>query len=83
MPLALDGDARGESARLAKTLGDKISEALGIEVVYVDERFTTAEADRMLVSADVTRQKRKAVVDKVAASLLLQSYLDTRGGNGL
>jgi putative Holliday junction resolvase len=78
MPLSLGGEAKGESARRAKSLGDRLAEALGIDVVYVDERFTTSEANRMLVGADVRRNQRKKVVDKVAASLLLQSYLDAR-----
>jgi putative Holliday junction resolvase len=81
LPLSLGGGARGESARLARTLGDRLSAALGIDVTYVDERFTTAAADRALVTAEVKRQKRRAVVDKVAAALLLQAHLDARGGD--
>jgi putative holliday junction resolvase len=78
LPLSLGGGARGESARTARTLGDRLAHALGMDVTYIDERFTTAEADRMLVTADVKRQKRKAVVDKIAAALLLQAHLDAR-----
>ncbi len=81
LPLSLTGDDRGESARLARTMGEKLGESLELEVSYVDERFTTAQADRLLVTANVRRSKRKTVVDKVAASLLLQSFLDTRGGD--
>lgn len=83
MPLSLSGHDRGESARLARRLGDQLSETLHIEVFYVDERFTTAQADRMLVGANVRRRARKNVVDKIAASLLLQSFLDSRGGHDL
>ena len=43
---------------------------------YWDERLTTAEANRMLLEADVSRARRKAVVDRVAAALILQGWLD-------
>lgn len=42
-----------------------------------DERFTTAQAERMLISGDVSRKNRKDVIDKVAAAIILQSYLDS------
>lgn len=48
----------------------------GIEVVLWDERLTTASARRTLIEADVRRNKRKGVIDKLAAILILQNYLD-------
>lgn len=48
----------------------------GKKVVFVDERFSTAEAQRILIDGDVRRDKRKKVVDKVAAAIILQTYLD-------
>ena len=48
----------------------------GIEVVWQDERLTTVMAERVLIDADVSRKKRKEVIDKQAAVLILQSYLD-------
>lgn len=48
----------------------------GVEVVLWDERLTTASARRTLIEADVRRNKRKAVIDKLAAILILQNYLD-------
>lgn len=48
----------------------------GIEVVLWDERLTTASARRTLIEADVRRNKRKSVIDKLAAILILQNYLD-------
>ena len=81
MPLSMSGEARGESARLARKLGEALEEALELEVVYVDERFTTTQAERALIGANVRRKKRKQVVDKVAAALILQSYLDGRSDN--
>jgi len=46
---------------------------------FFDERLTTAQAHRVLISADVSRKKRKNVVDKLAAQLILQAYIDMRG----
>lgn len=48
----------------------------GIEVVWQDERLTTVMAEKVLIEADVSRKKRKAVIDKQAAVLIMQSYLD-------
>ena len=49
----------------------------GIEVVWQDERLTTVQAERVLIEADVSRKKRKQVIDKQAAVIIMQSYLDT------
>ncbi len=54
----------------------------GVEVVWQDERLTTAMAERVLIEADVSRKKRKEVIDKQAAVIILQSYLD-RERNGV
>lgn len=48
-----------------------------IEIVYQDERLTTVMAEKVLIEADVSRSRRKKVIDKQAAVLILQSYLDT------
>jgi putative Holliday junction resolvase len=56
----------------------KLEEKFKIQVVLIDERLTTIQAERMLTEeADITRGKRKGVRDKVAAALILQSYLDS------
>ncbi|MGN0659718.1 MAG: Holliday junction resolvase RuvX [Emergencia sp.] len=49
----------------------------GIEVVWQDERLTTVMAEKVLIEADVSRRKRKEVIDKQAAVLIMQSYLDS------
>ena len=54
----------------------KLEEKINIEIVYQDERLTTVAAEKMLVSADVSRKKRKKVIDKVAAVYILQGYMD-------
>ena len=77
LPLNMDG-SEGPSASEARHFGDAISRALGIPVEYWDERLTTAAASRMLVEADVSRARRRAVIDKVAAVLILQGWLDAR-----
>lgn len=77
LPLSMSGGDRGESARMARRFGDALAEALdGVEVDYLDERFTSTQAERCLVSANLSRKRRKSAIDKVAAALILQSYLD-------
>ena len=77
LPLHLDG-REGASARRARRFAEKLGERTGLEVVLWDERLTTAAAQRSLSSAGVSAKAQKAVVDKVAAALLLQSYLDSK-----
>lgn len=78
LPLSMGGQGGGTSARLSKKLGKELGEALGMPVAFVDERFTTAQADRALIGANVDRKKRKTVVDKIAAAIILQAFLDAR-----
>ncbi len=78
LPLSMSGQDRGSSARRARALGEKLEQSLKIEVVFWDERFTTVQAEKLLKSANVKREKRKAVIDKMAATLILQGYLDAR-----
>ena len=73
-PLALDGH-EGEAAREARAVADALRSATGLPVRLVDERFTTAEAERALLEADVSRVGRRKVVDRVAAGVLLQGVL--------
>ncbi len=77
LPLNMDGTA-GPRVEVTREFGDALKEASGLEVIYVDERLTTVSAERMLIEADVRREKRKTVIDKVAATIILQSYLDGR-----
>ena len=61
----------------SQSYGEKIKELFQLPVDYQDERLTTVQAERMLVEqADVSRNKRKKVIDKLAAQLILQNYLD-------
>ena len=75
LPMNMDG-TEGPRAEVTREFGDALKEASGLQVIYVDERLTTVSAERMLIGADVRREKRKQVIDKVAATIILQSYLD-------
>ncbi|AGK72057.1 holliday junction resolvase [Streptococcus cristatus] len=67
----------GPRVEASKAYGEKIAELFQIPVEYQDERLTTVAAERMLIEqADVSRSKRKKVIDKLAAQLILQNYLD-------
>lgn len=77
LPKNMDG-TEGERARITREFGDRLGEVSGLPVFYQDERLTTVSAERMLIDADVRREKRKQVIDKVAATIILQSYLDGR-----
>ncbi|MGT2780526.1 Holliday junction resolvase RuvX [Streptococcus lutetiensis] len=67
----------GPRVEASRAYGDQIKELFNIPVDYQDERLTTVQAERMLVEqADVSRGKRKKVIDKLAAQLILQNYLD-------
>jgi len=63
-----------------KTLqfADTLRGTIGLEVVLWDERLTTVLAERALLEADLSRKKRRKVIDSVAASIILQSYLESR-----
>jgi len=78
LPLSLDG-TEGDAARRCRALGEALARQLGCRVHYWDERFSTAEAERVLLGADLSRRRRRQVVNHVAAGLILQGYLDSRG----
>ena len=70
----------GPRVEAAKAYGELLKEKFNLPIDFIDERLTTVEAERMLVEqADASRKKRKKVIDKLAASLILQNYLDAKG----
>jgi putative holliday junction resolvase len=81
IPIALDG-TDGPAAIRAREVARRLEEAAGVPVRLWDERLTTAQADRALVGGGARRRKRRRVVDKIAATLLLQSYLDAQTTKG-
>ena len=76
-PRNMDG-SRGESARRAETFAASLEKAAALPVVLWDERMTTVSAIGYLNQTDTRGKKRKAVVDTVAATIILQDYLDSR-----
>ncbi len=76
LPKNMDG-TEGDRVVVTREFGNMLKEASGLEVYYQDERLTTVSAERMLIDADVRREKRKKVIDKVAATIILQAYLDS------
>ena len=81
LPLRLDG-TEGESARRARSFAAALSRCLDAEVVFWDERLTTSAAERSLREMGRRGSKRREVVDQLAATILLQSYLDAKRGGG-
>lgn len=81
LPRSLDGGL-GPAARAALAEVDELAEALSIPVETVDERLTTVSAERSLRELHVKGRARRAVVDKVAAAILLQAWLDGQPARG-
>lgn len=77
LPRLLDG-SEGESAADARRIAGDLQRATGLPVELWDERFTTAAAERDLIASGMRRAQRRRTIDAVAASLLLQSWLDSR-----
>ena len=82
LPLELD-ETEARSARLARQVGDALGEALGINPIYIDERYSSVDAEEILIAADLSRKRRKQVIDQTAAVFILQSYLDHGDWSGL
>lgn len=67
--------SRGEACQ---QFAENLRELLQLDVVMWDERLSTMAAERLLISADVSRKKRKQVIDKMAAVVILQGFLDSK-----
>ncbi len=75
LPLNMNG-SEGPSAQKARAFMDEVK-AQGLKAVFQDERLTTVSAERALLEADMSRKKRRQVIDKVAAVYILRAYLDS------
>lgn len=75
MPKNMNG-TKGERAEKTEEFVNKMKEVINLPVTYWDERLSTVMAERQLIAADVSRKKRKSVIDKMAAVVILQGYLD-------
>jgi putative Holliday junction resolvase len=80
LPLDPEGQ-EGPAARRARAFGDKLRAALHLPVELIDESFSTVEAEAVLLAADMSRARRKQVVDKLAAAVILQRWLDAQKEN--
>ena len=76
MPRNMDG-SHGPAAEQVRVFIERLGETVQIPIRTWDERLTSAQANRMLIQGNVRRKNRKQVVDKMAAAILLQSYLDS------
>jgi putative Holliday junction resolvase len=81
LPLSPEGE-RGRAALAAERFAERLRAVLDVPIELVDESFTTVEATNVLLEADLSRKRRKEVVDKVAAALILRRWLDSRGAGG-
>lgn len=75
LPKHMNGSV-GERGQKSEIYGKHVEKVHQIPVILWDERLSTMAAERVLLEADMSRKKRKKVIDKVAASMILQSYLD-------
>jgi len=81
MPLHMSGEA-GQQAKQVENFMHQLEQVLAVPVIPWDERLTTRSAEALLIEANVSRKKRKGAVDRVAAAILLQSYLESKSSAG-
>ncbi|WP_353096723.1 Holliday junction resolvase RuvX [Tissierella praeacuta] len=78
LPKNMNGTLGPQGEKTIK-FAEKLKNKYNVKIIYEDERLTTIAAEKMLISGDVRRDKRKTVIDKVAATFILQIYLDRKG----
>ncbi len=81
LPFSLDGSEGPAAKRARKEIG-QLSRTLNVPIETYDERFTTVTADHALREADMGGRQRRKVIDKTAAAVMLQAWLDSRGPSG-
>ncbi|WP_201308097.1 Holliday junction resolvase RuvX [Companilactobacillus farciminis] len=73
-------NTEGPRVEKSREYGKMVEDRFHLQIDFIDERLTTVQAERMLIDeADVSRKKRKKVIDKIAAEMILQNYLDAKG----
>jgi putative Holliday junction resolvase len=82
LPLSMNGD-KSEMTDIVDKFIEELKNVSLLSVKAIDERLTTVQAERMLVEADISRQKRKGLKDKVAAALILQAYLEQKNTDSI
>ena len=76
LPLNMDGTS-GVRVEKTKEFAEELKKYTDAKIYFLDERLTSVSAEKILISADVSRKKRKQVLDKLSATIILQDYLDT------
>ena len=76
-PLNMNG-TEGDRVELTEAFAEELSRRTGLEIIWMDERLTTVEANRILEETGVAHSARKEHIDKMAAEIILQTYLDTQ-----
>ena len=73
-------NTEGPRVEKSREYGKMVEDRFHLPIDFIDERLTTVQAERMLIDeADVSRKKRKKVIEKIAAEMILQNYLDAKG----
>ncbi|MBI5582912.1 MAG: Holliday junction resolvase RuvX [Deltaproteobacteria bacterium] len=77
MPINMDG-SRGPAAQAVDDFIDRLKSLTAVKIIPWDERLTTVAAERILLEGDLSRRKRRLVIDRLSAAIILQGYLDSR-----
>jgi len=78
LPLNMDG-TEGDRAKITREFALQIANKSKVDVVFQDERLSSVEAEEILVEAHIGREERKKLIDKLSASIILESYLNEKG----
>ena len=82
LPRHMNGE-EGERCKIVREFAEELTKAIPeVKIAFWDERLSTVAAEKALLEADVSRRKRKKVIDKLAAVIILQGYLDSRSRLG-
>ena len=79
LPINMNG-TKGERVDKTYQFAEELRKFIDVKIDYLDERLTSVSAEKILISADVSRKKRKDVLDKLSATIILQDYLDANSG---
>lgn len=77
LPLQMDGE-EGQMAKDTRLFAENLKSAIDVHIVFEDERLTSVEAEEILIKANVRREERKMLIDKIAAQIILEQYLERR-----
>jgi putative Holliday junction resolvase len=82
LPLSPEGEV-GRAAKSAQTFAERLRAALSVPVELIDESFSTVEAEQVLLEADLSRARRREVIDRLAAAIILRRWLDAQPARGV